>query len=63
MNTDITYCTRDCANTECLINKVQIYEGKKSILLATNYQIDKEQEYVWQSDFEGCEVYKDANKG
>lgn len=48
MNTDITYCTRDCANTECFRNKVHI---------------DKEQEYVWQSDFEGCEVYKDANKG
>lgn len=44
MNADITYCTRDCANTNCIRNKVYI---------------DATEEYVSYCNFEDCEEYKD----
>lgn len=44
MNLDITFCSRNCENTECKRNKKHIPEDAK---------------YVSMSDFKDCEDYKE----
>ena len=49
MNTDTTYCSRDCANISCVRNKKHIHEGSEHIWFCD----------FWWSNFKDCEWYKD----
>lgn len=53
MNTDITYCTRECSNTECKRNKQNLI-GVNSAVYIFNLETHRLQ---W-ADFPDCEGYK-----